>query len=106
MQSLRIIKTVVKAYQHIRKSSLQVILWSQVWHFLIIGACFPVGTLSGFDIKTLACFCFLFFPFPWQLSQSMKQARRRLASFKTVNQKDAPEFPDDIKKSFPTQEVI
>ncbi|CAN0325013.1 unnamed protein product [Rangifer tarandus platyrhynchus] len=38
------------------------------------------------------------------LSQSMKQARHRLASFKTVNQKDAPEFPDDIKKSFPTQE--
>ncbi|XP_065793402.1 coiled-coil domain-containing protein 15 isoform X5 [Muntiacus reevesi] len=38
------------------------------------------------------------------LSQSMKQARHRLASFITVNQKDAPEFPDDIKKSFPTQE--
>ncbi|XP_068834551.1 coiled-coil domain-containing protein 15 [Capricornis sumatraensis] len=38
------------------------------------------------------------------LSQSMKQARHRLASFKTVNQKDAPEFPDDRKKSFPTQE--
>uniref|UniRef100_A0A8B9YKC4 Coiled-coil domain containing 15 n=1 Tax=Bos mutus grunniens TaxID=30521 RepID=A0A8B9YKC4_BOSMU len=38
------------------------------------------------------------------LSQSMKQARHRLASFKTVNQKDAPEFPDDKKKSFPTQE--
>lgn len=38
------------------------------------------------------------------LSQSMKEARHRLASFKTVNQKDAPEFPDDIKKSFPTQE--
>nr|XP_020750619.1 coiled-coil domain-containing protein 15 isoform X3 [Odocoileus virginianus texanus] len=38
------------------------------------------------------------------LSQSMKQARHRLASFKTVNQKDAPEFTDDIKKSFPTQE--
>ncbi|XP_017898975.1 PREDICTED: coiled-coil domain-containing protein 15 isoform X4 [Capra hircus] len=38
------------------------------------------------------------------LSQSMKQARHRLASFKTVNQKDAPEFPDARKKSFPTQE--
>ncbi|OWK17286.1 hypothetical protein Celaphus_00013513, partial [Cervus elaphus hippelaphus] len=38
------------------------------------------------------------------LSQSMKEARHRLASFKTVNQKDAPEFPDDIKKRFPTQE--
>ncbi|KAM7226524.1 hypothetical protein CapIbe_022669 [Capra ibex] len=38
------------------------------------------------------------------LSQSMKQARHRLASFKIVNQKDAPEFPDARKKSFPTQE--
>uniref|UniRef100_A0A8C6FWS7 Coiled-coil domain containing 15 n=1 Tax=Moschus moschiferus TaxID=68415 RepID=A0A8C6FWS7_MOSMO len=38
------------------------------------------------------------------LSQSMKHARHQLASFKTVNQKDAPEFPDDRKKSFPTQE--
>ncbi|XP_057551975.1 coiled-coil domain-containing protein 15 isoform X2 [Hippopotamus amphibius kiboko] len=38
------------------------------------------------------------------LSQTMKQARHRLASFKTVNKKNAPVFPDDRKKNFPTQE--
>ncbi|KAM5312964.1 coiled-coil domain-containing protein 15 isoform 2-T2 [Glossophaga mutica] len=38
------------------------------------------------------------------LSQTMKQARRRLASFKTVSEKNASVFPDDTRKSFPTQE--
>nr|XP_031299298.1 coiled-coil domain-containing protein 15 isoform X4 [Camelus dromedarius] len=40
------------------------------------------------------------------LSQTMKQARHQLASFKTVNKKNAPVFPDDRKKSFPTQEEV
>ncbi|XP_065737703.1 coiled-coil domain-containing protein 15 [Phocoena phocoena] len=38
------------------------------------------------------------------LSQTMKEARHRLASFKTVNKKNASVFPDDQKKNFPTQE--
>ncbi|XP_047608215.1 coiled-coil domain-containing protein 15 isoform X2 [Phacochoerus africanus] len=38
------------------------------------------------------------------LSQTMKQARHRLASFKTVNEKNAPVFPDDRKKSLANQE--
>ncbi|XP_060013982.1 coiled-coil domain-containing protein 15 [Lagenorhynchus albirostris] len=38
------------------------------------------------------------------LSQTMKEARQRLASFKTVNKKNASVFPDDGKKNFPTQE--
>nr|XP_019797256.2 coiled-coil domain-containing protein 15 isoform X1 [Tursiops truncatus] len=38
------------------------------------------------------------------LSQTMKEARQRLASFKTVNKKNASVFPDDRKKNFPTQE--
>uniref|UniRef100_A0A8C3VQS4 Coiled-coil domain containing 15 n=1 Tax=Catagonus wagneri TaxID=51154 RepID=A0A8C3VQS4_9CETA len=38
------------------------------------------------------------------LSQTTKQARHRLASFKTANEKNAPVFPDHRKKSFPTQE--
>ncbi|KAM8817222.1 coiled-coil domain-containing protein 15 [Rhynchonycteris naso] len=38
------------------------------------------------------------------LSQTMKQARHRLASFKTVSQKKASVSLDDIRKSFPTQE--
>ncbi|XP_045411683.1 coiled-coil domain-containing protein 15 [Lemur catta] len=38
------------------------------------------------------------------LSQTMKQARHRLASFKTVTIKKASVFPDDGRKSFPTQE--
>ncbi|XP_059960591.1 coiled-coil domain-containing protein 15 isoform X2 [Mesoplodon densirostris] len=38
------------------------------------------------------------------LSQTMKEARHRLASFKTVNKKNASVFPDDRKKNFPTQE--
>ncbi|XP_007463701.1 PREDICTED: coiled-coil domain-containing protein 15 [Lipotes vexillifer] len=38
------------------------------------------------------------------LSQTMKEARHRLASFKTVNKKNALVFPDDQKKNFSTQE--
>ncbi|XP_066895328.1 coiled-coil domain-containing protein 15 isoform X1 [Kogia breviceps] len=38
------------------------------------------------------------------LSQTMKEARHRLASFKTVNKKNASVFPDDQKKNFPTKE--
>ncbi|KAM7051325.1 coiled-coil domain-containing protein 15 isoform 6-T7 [Molossus nigricans] len=38
------------------------------------------------------------------LSQIMKQARHQLASFKTVSKKDESVFPDDTRKSFPTQE--
>ncbi|XP_053451123.1 coiled-coil domain-containing protein 15 isoform X1 [Nycticebus coucang] len=38
------------------------------------------------------------------LSQTMRQARHRLASFKTVREEKASVFPDDGKKSFPTQE--
>ncbi|XP_053784749.1 coiled-coil domain-containing protein 15 isoform X2 [Desmodus rotundus] len=38
------------------------------------------------------------------LSQTMKQARHRLASFKTVSEKNASAFPDDTRKSFSTQE--
>ncbi|XP_062950560.1 coiled-coil domain-containing protein 15 [Cynocephalus volans] len=38
------------------------------------------------------------------LSQTMKQARHRLASFKTVSKKKASVFPDGRRKSFPTQE--
>ncbi|XP_049569881.1 coiled-coil domain-containing protein 15 isoform X4 [Orcinus orca] len=40
------------------------------------------------------------------LSQTMKEARQRLASFKTVNKKNASVFPDDGKKNFPTQEKV
>ncbi|XP_024596546.1 coiled-coil domain-containing protein 15 isoform X4 [Neophocaena asiaeorientalis asiaeorientalis] len=40
------------------------------------------------------------------LSQTMKEARHRLASFKTVNKKNASVFPDDQKKNFPTQEKV
>nr|XP_030696184.1 coiled-coil domain-containing protein 15 isoform X4 [Globicephala melas] len=40
------------------------------------------------------------------LSQTMKEARQRLASFKTVNKKNASVFPDDRKKNFPTQEKV
>uniref|UniRef100_A0A8C0QYR9 Coiled-coil domain containing 15 n=1 Tax=Canis lupus dingo TaxID=286419 RepID=A0A8C0QYR9_CANLU len=39
------------------------------------------------------------------LSQTMKQARHRLASFKTVNKKNASMFPDGRRKTFPPQEV-
>ncbi|XP_021551902.2 coiled-coil domain-containing protein 15-like, partial [Neomonachus schauinslandi] len=39
------------------------------------------------------------------LSQTMKQARHRLASFKTVNKKNASVFPDGRRKTFPPQEV-
>ncbi|XP_064231602.1 coiled-coil domain-containing protein 15 isoform X2 [Aotus nancymaae] len=39
------------------------------------------------------------------LSQTMKQARHRLASFKTVSEKKGSVFPDDGRKSFPTQET-
>lgn len=38
------------------------------------------------------------------LSQTMKQARHRLASFKTVNNKNASVFSDDTRKCFPIQE--
>ncbi|XP_064433356.1 coiled-coil domain-containing protein 15 isoform X6 [Mirounga angustirostris] len=38
------------------------------------------------------------------LSQTMKQARHRLASFKTVNKKNASVFPDGRRKTFPPQE--
>nr|XP_055161755.1 coiled-coil domain-containing protein 15 isoform X6 [Nyctereutes procyonoides] len=38
------------------------------------------------------------------LSQTMKQARHRLASFKTVNKKNASMFPDGRRKTFPPQE--
>ncbi|XP_017379397.1 coiled-coil domain-containing protein 15 isoform X1 [Cebus imitator] len=40
------------------------------------------------------------------LSQTMKQARHRLASFKTVSKKKGSVFPDDGRKSFPTQETV
>ncbi|XP_034521923.1 coiled-coil domain-containing protein 15 isoform X2 [Ailuropoda melanoleuca] len=38
------------------------------------------------------------------LSQTMKQARHRLASFKTVNKKNVSVFPDGRRKIFPPQE--
>ncbi|XP_044894426.1 coiled-coil domain-containing protein 15 isoform X6 [Felis catus] len=38
------------------------------------------------------------------LSQTMKQARHRLASFKTVNKKNVSVFPDGRRKTFPHQE--
>uniref|UniRef100_A0A452RTC5 Coiled-coil domain containing 15 n=1 Tax=Ursus americanus TaxID=9643 RepID=A0A452RTC5_URSAM len=38
------------------------------------------------------------------LSQTMKQARHRLASFKTVNKKNVSVFPDGRRKTFPPQE--
>ncbi|XP_023373093.1 coiled-coil domain-containing protein 15 [Otolemur garnettii] len=38
------------------------------------------------------------------LSQTRRQARHRLASLKTVKEEKASVFPDDGKKSFPTQE--
>ncbi|XP_042813908.1 coiled-coil domain-containing protein 15 isoform X6 [Panthera tigris] len=38
------------------------------------------------------------------LSQTMKQARHRLASFKTVNNKNVSVFPDGRRKTFPHQE--
>ncbi|XP_015978124.2 coiled-coil domain-containing protein 15 isoform X6 [Rousettus aegyptiacus] len=38
------------------------------------------------------------------LSQTMKQARHRLASFKTVSKKNTSVFPDGTRKSFPTHE--
>uniref|UniRef100_UPI00063C76BE coiled-coil domain-containing protein 15 n=1 Tax=Odobenus rosmarus divergens TaxID=9708 RepID=UPI00063C76BE len=38
------------------------------------------------------------------LSQTMKQARHRLASFKTVNKKNESLFPDGRRKTFPPQE--
>ncbi|XP_045870095.1 coiled-coil domain-containing protein 15 isoform X9 [Meles meles] len=38
------------------------------------------------------------------LSQTMKQARHRLASFKTVNKKNASVFPDSRRKTSPSQE--
>nr|XP_045226739.1 coiled-coil domain-containing protein 15 isoform X3 [Macaca fascicularis] len=40
------------------------------------------------------------------LSQTMKQARHRLASFKTVGEKKGSVFPDDGRKSFPTREKV
>ncbi|XP_073871647.1 coiled-coil domain-containing protein 15 isoform X5 [Macaca fascicularis] len=40
------------------------------------------------------------------LSQTMKQARHRLASFKTVSEKKGSVFPDDGRKSFPTREEL
>ncbi|XP_075858735.1 coiled-coil domain-containing protein 15 isoform X3 [Microcebus murinus] len=40
------------------------------------------------------------------LSQTMKQARHRLASFKTVTKEKASVFPDDGRKSVPTQERV
>ncbi|XP_075858734.1 coiled-coil domain-containing protein 15 isoform X2 [Microcebus murinus] len=40
------------------------------------------------------------------LSQTMKQARHRLASFKTVTKEKASVFPDDGRKSVPTQEEL
>ncbi|XP_070932099.1 coiled-coil domain-containing protein 15 isoform X5 [Macaca nemestrina] len=40
------------------------------------------------------------------LSQTMKQARHRLASFKTVSEKKGSVFPDDGRKSFPTREKV
>ncbi|XP_032023702.2 coiled-coil domain-containing protein 15 isoform X2 [Hylobates moloch] len=40
------------------------------------------------------------------LSQTMKQARHRLASFKTVSKKKGSVFPDDGRKSFPTREKV
>ncbi|XP_063491672.1 coiled-coil domain-containing protein 15 isoform X4 [Symphalangus syndactylus] len=40
------------------------------------------------------------------LSQTMKQARHRLASFKTVSKKKESVFPDDGRKSFPTREKV
>nr|XP_035120866.2 coiled-coil domain-containing protein 15 isoform X4 [Callithrix jacchus] len=40
------------------------------------------------------------------LSQTMKQARHQLASFKTVSKKKGSVFPDDGRKSFPTQETV
>uniref|UniRef100_A0A2K5L9D3 Coiled-coil domain containing 15 n=2 Tax=Cercocebus atys TaxID=9531 RepID=A0A2K5L9D3_CERAT len=40
------------------------------------------------------------------LSQTMKQARHRLASFKTVSEKKRSVFPDDGRKSFPTREKV
>nr|XP_036856830.1 coiled-coil domain-containing protein 15 isoform X1 [Manis javanica] len=39
------------------------------------------------------------------LSQTLKQARQQLASFKTVSKRNAAVFPDDRRKSFSTQEV-
>lgn len=38
------------------------------------------------------------------LSQTMKQARHRLASFKTVSKKNTSVFPESTRKSLPTQE--
>ncbi|XP_023064316.1 coiled-coil domain-containing protein 15 isoform X1 [Piliocolobus tephrosceles] len=40
------------------------------------------------------------------LSQTVKQARNRLASFKTVSKKKGSVFPDDGRKSFPTREKV
>ncbi|KAL4688054.1 hypothetical protein H8957_004725 [Semnopithecus entellus] len=40
------------------------------------------------------------------LSQTVKQARHRLASFKTVSKKKGSVFPDDGRKSFPTREKM
>ncbi|XP_057172639.1 coiled-coil domain-containing protein 15 isoform X5 [Ursus arctos] len=40
------------------------------------------------------------------LSQTMKQARHRLASFKTVNKKNVSVFPDGRRKTFPPQEKV
>nr|XP_037860968.1 coiled-coil domain-containing protein 15 isoform X5 [Chlorocebus sabaeus] len=40
------------------------------------------------------------------LSQTMKQARHRLASFKTVSEETGSVFPDDGRKSFPTREKV
>ncbi|XP_030773517.1 coiled-coil domain-containing protein 15 [Rhinopithecus roxellana] len=40
------------------------------------------------------------------LSQTVKQARHRLASFKTVSKKKGSVFPDDGRKSFPTREEL
>ncbi|XP_027437153.2 coiled-coil domain-containing protein 15 isoform X3 [Zalophus californianus] len=40
------------------------------------------------------------------LSQTMKQARHRLASFKTVNKKNESLFPDGRRKTFPPQEKV
>uniref|UniRef100_A0A2K6RT05 Coiled-coil domain containing 15 n=1 Tax=Rhinopithecus roxellana TaxID=61622 RepID=A0A2K6RT05_RHIRO len=40
------------------------------------------------------------------LSQTVKQARHRLASFKTVSKKKGSVFPDDGRKSFPTREKV
>ncbi|XP_011789977.1 PREDICTED: coiled-coil domain-containing protein 15 [Colobus angolensis palliatus] len=40
------------------------------------------------------------------LSQTVKQARHRLASFKTLSKKKGSVFPDDGRKSFPTREKV